>query len=188
LLSSGAVASGVSRMSGLYGLGNELDVGLSTHLDGESGIANGLLGGSNLSSLGGLRSLQSQSTGPSTALPSNLSVRPQTTTSSTTSALGAINNNINSSPGTFSSPSGSTPVGGTALSGDYGLLGLLSVIRMTDADRNALALGSDLTLLGLNLGTTEQIYSTFVSPWSDSTSKVTKEPHYQVRGSGSIMS
>ncbi|CAN0321636.1 unnamed protein product, partial [Hapterophycus canaliculatus] len=33
----------------------------------------------------------------------------------------------------------------------YGLLGLLGVIRMTDPDLNTLALGSDLTTVGLNL-------------------------------------
>jgi hypothetical protein len=77
------------------------------------------------------------------------------------------------------SAAGNSATAGNALSGDYGLLGLLSVIRMTDADRNALALGSDLQLLGLNLGTTEQLFSTFASPWSEGS--VTKEPHFQVR-------
>ena len=72
----------------------------------------------------------------------------------------------------------STSAAGSALSGDYGLLGLLGVIRMSDADRNALALGSDLTSLGLNLNSPEQLYSTFASPWSDS--PTTREPQYQV--------
>jgi hypothetical protein len=36
-----------------------------------------------------------------------------------------------------------------------------------------------LTMLGLNLGTTEQIYSTFSSPWNENVAA--KEPHYQVR-------
>ncbi|KAI7901503.1 uncharacterized protein BX663DRAFT_514642 [Cokeromyces recurvatus] len=49
----------------------------------------------------------------------------------------------------------------------YGLLGLLGVIRMTDPDRSMLALGSDLTTLGLDLNTSDSIYSTFISPWSD---------------------
>jgi CCR4-NOT transcription complex subunit 2 len=74
--------------------------------------------------------------------------------------------------------SDATPAG-TALNGDYGLLGLLGVIRMTDADRNALALGSDLTMLGLNLGSNEHIYNTFSGPWSESSGN-TKEPHYQL--------
>lgn len=37
----------------------------------------------------------------------------------------------------------------------YGLLGLLGVIRMTDPDLNTLALGSDLTTVGLNLDSAE---------------------------------
>jgi len=73
---------------------------------------------------------------------------------------------------------GQGPTAGSALSGDFGLLGLLSVIRMTDADRNALALGSDLTMLGLNLNSSDNLYSTFASPWSDS--PTTREPQYQV--------
>ena len=68
--------------------------------------------------------------------------------------------------------------GGTALSSEYGLLGLLSVIRMTDADRNALALGSDLTALGMNLNSSDKLYSTFASPWSES--PTTKDPQYQL--------
>ncbi|KAL7521855.1 hypothetical protein ACHAWX_006533 [Stephanocyclus meneghinianus] len=67
---------------------------------------------------------------------------------------------------------------GSAISGDYGLLGLLSVIRMTDADRNRLALGSDLTLLGLNLNSNDNLYSTFGGPFSDK--PASREPHYQL--------
>ncbi|KAL7461034.1 hypothetical protein ACHAXS_001470 [Conticribra weissflogii] len=67
---------------------------------------------------------------------------------------------------------------GSAISGDYGLLGLLSVIRMTDADRNRLALGSDLTLLGLNLNSNDNLYSAFGGPFSDK--PATREPHYQL--------
>lgn len=103
--------------------------------------------------------------------------------------LNVLRNTGTSLPPVSSGSTGAGPIGssaavgassatGNALSGDYGLLGLLSVIRMTDGDRNALALGSDLQLLGLNLGTTEQIFSTFANPWADGS--VTKEPHYQV--------
>lgn len=41
----------------------------------------------------------------------------------------------------------------------YGLLGILKVIRMTDPDLNVLALGTDLTSLGLNLNSTEYVHS-----------------------------
>ncbi|XP_073317386.1 probable NOT transcription complex subunit VIP2 [Primulina huaijiensis] len=49
----------------------------------------------------------------------------------------------------------------------YGLHGLLNVIRMSDPDLTSLALGIDLTTLGLNLNSTENLYKTFASPWSD---------------------
>lgn len=53
----------------------------------------------------------------------------------------------------------------------YGLLGLLSVIRMTDPDLTSLALGIDLTTLGLNLNSAENLHKTFGSPWSDEPAK-----------------
>lgn len=68
---------------------------------------------------------------------------------------------------------------GGAIGGDYGLLGLLSVVRMTDADRNRLALGSDLTVYGLNLNSLDNVHSTFGGPFSDK--PALREPHYQVR-------
>ncbi len=37
----------------------------------------------------------------------------------------------------------------------FGMLGLLNVIKMTDPDLNMLALGTDLTTLGLNLNSSE---------------------------------
>ena len=49
----------------------------------------------------------------------------------------------------------------------FGLLGLLGVIRMSDPDVTTLALGTDLTTLGLNLNSPEPLYKTFGSPWSD---------------------
>lgn len=49
----------------------------------------------------------------------------------------------------------------------YGLKGLLNVIRMTDPDLNTLALGTDLTTLGLNLNSTEVLYATFAYPTMD---------------------
>mmetsp|Transcript_11098 Transcript_11098/g.21673 ORF Transcript_11098/g.21673 Transcript_11098/m.21673 type:complete len:542 (-) Transcript_11098:125-1750(-) len=60
----------------------------------------------------------------------------------------------------------------------YGLLGLLSVIRMEDADRGTLALGTDLTTLGLNLNSSESLHTSFSSPWSDRQS--TRDPPYQL--------
>eukprot|EP01121_Diplochlamys_sp_Union-15-3_P004462 TRINITY_DN14655_c0_g1_i1.p1 TRINITY_DN14655_c0_g1~~TRINITY_DN14655_c0_g1_i1.p1 ORF type:complete len:428 (-),score=59.93 TRINITY_DN14655_c0_g1_i1:76-1359(-) len=61
----------------------------------------------------------------------------------------------------------------------YGLLGLLKVIRMTDPDLNILALGQDLTTLGLNLSSTEPLYTTFESPWSEHSLKREK-PEFNI--------
>ncbi|KAK1256838.1 hypothetical protein QJS04_geneDACA024224 [Acorus gramineus] len=60
----------------------------------------------------------------------------------------------------------------------FGLLGLLSVIRMSDPDLTSLALGIDLTTLGLNLNSTDNLHKTFGSPWSDE--PVEREPEYNV--------
>lgn len=49
----------------------------------------------------------------------------------------------------------------------YGLTGLLGVIRMTDPDLTTLALGTDLTTLGLNLNSSEVLYATFSAPCLD---------------------
>jgi CCR4-NOT transcription complex subunit 2 len=146
---SSSVQPGSSNENAIYGGG--LDSG-SSRLEGGAG----LLGGAGLGGLGGLRNPGS-------------SLSPATSGSAPAGAIG--------SSATTGSGAGSTA--GSALSGDYGLLGLLGVIRMTDADRNSLALGTDLQMMGLNLGTTEQIYSTFSSPWSDG--GAAKEPQYQVR-------
>lgn len=147
---------GRSQSSGLAMYKSEMDGG-GLQLDG----ASGLLGNTGLGGLGALRGLQQPGTNQHQSL----------TRGPSAPSAGAI--------GSGAGGAASVVAGGSALSGDYGLLGLLGVIRMTDADRNALALGSDLTLLGLNLGSTEQIYSTFSGPWSDGAP--VKEPHFQVR-------
>jgi hypothetical protein len=60
----------------------------------------------------------------------------------------------------------------------YGLLGLRNVIKMTDQDLNVLALGFDLTTLGLNLNSPEYLYSSFASPWNDRPSHIV--PEYKI--------
>lgn len=49
--------------------------------------------------------------------------------------------------------------------------GLLGLFRMSDPDLTSLALGIDLTTLGLNLNSTENLHKTFGSPWSDDPAK-----------------
>ena len=60
----------------------------------------------------------------------------------------------------------------------FSLLGLLSVIKMSDPDLTSLALGIDLTSLGLNLNSTENLHKTFASPWSNEPSK--DDPEFSV--------
>lgn len=60
----------------------------------------------------------------------------------------------------------------------FGLLGLLSVIKMSVPDLTSLALGIDLTTLGLNLNSTENLHKTFASPWSNEPSK--GDPEFSV--------
>ena len=74
-------------------------------------------------------------------------------------------------------PAGTVTPGG-ATADRFGLLGLLNVIQMTNPDLNTLALGTDLTTLGLNLNSAESLYSTFASPWADGPSR--REPEFSL--------
>eukprot|EP01099_Mayorella_cantabrigiensis_P000618 TRINITY_DN126_c0_g2_i2.p1 TRINITY_DN126_c0_g2~~TRINITY_DN126_c0_g2_i2.p1 ORF type:complete len:704 (-),score=159.28 TRINITY_DN126_c0_g2_i2:3-1949(-) len=86
---------------------------------------------------------------------------------------GAGNNSINSN----SSNSGGVGVKkGFSVPDRFGLLGILSVIRMTDPDLNTLASGVDLTTLGLNLNSPESLYPSFVSPFAEAPSR--REPEF----------
>eukprot|EP00268_Persea_americana_P042903 TRINITY_DN4298_c0_g1_i6.p1 TRINITY_DN4298_c0_g1~~TRINITY_DN4298_c0_g1_i6.p1 ORF type:complete len:649 (-),score=126.07 TRINITY_DN4298_c0_g1_i6:356-2302(-) len=53
----------------------------------------------------------------------------------------------------------------------FSLLGLLGVIRNHDPDLASLSLGIDLTTLGLNLNSPDNLHKTFGSPWSDEPAK-----------------
>uniref|UniRef100_A0ACD5V0M5 Uncharacterized protein n=3 Tax=Avena sativa TaxID=4498 RepID=A0ACD5V0M5_AVESA len=67
--------------------------------------------------------------------------------------------------------------GGQTPPDPYGLLGLLGVLRMDDSDLTSLALGIDLTSLGLNLNSADNLYTTFGSPWSNEPAK--GDPDFQ---------
>lgn len=150
--SGGTGNSGSGLLGGVDGSSSNVSSGISF-----SGARSGAFGGS-----GSLEGLTNQFESPS--LLGGNSTQQQTRSST------ANGGNVGAASGSSST--------GSALSGDYGLLGLLKVIRMTDADRNALALGSDLTSLGLNLNSNDSLYSTFASPWSES--PTSREPQYQV--------
>lgn len=61
--------------------------------------------------------------------------------------------------------------GGPSPPDPYGLLGLMGVMKLNDAELSSLALGIDLTSLGLNLNSTDNLYRTFGSPWSNEPAK-----------------
>lgn len=60
---------------------------------------------------------------------------------------------------------------GTSQMDRYGLLGLLPVIRMVNPNVSTLALGADLTMLGLNLNSPDSLCKSFTLPWNDSAPK-----------------
>ncbi|XP_011081024.1 probable NOT transcription complex subunit VIP2 isoform X2 [Sesamum indicum] len=68
--------------------------------------------------------------------------------------------------------------GSQSVPDQYGMLGLLSIIKMVNPALTSLALGIDLTTLGLNLNSSETLHKKFASPWSDE--PVRGEPEYSV--------
>jgi CCR4-NOT transcription complex subunit 2 len=68
--------------------------------------------------------------------------------------------------------------GGPTMPDPYGLMGLLGVIKMNDHELASLALGLDLTTLGLNLNSPDNLYKTFGSPWSNEPAK--GEPDFHI--------
>jgi len=88
------------------------------------------------------------------------------------------------SPSAVGSPGSKPGVSAAGQPDRFGLLGLLSVIRMTDPDLTTLALGTDLTTLGLNLNSPDNLHKTFASPWADGPLKA--EPDFKVRIRGII--
>ncbi|KAG5439124.1 hypothetical protein PCANB_001423 [Pneumocystis canis] len=65
----------------------------------------------------------------------------------------------------------------------FSLKGLLSIFRMENPNSNILALGSDLTTLGLNLNQPDDrpLYMSFLSPWMDSNAtKGWSEPKFHL--------
>ncbi|KAF1325807.1 Not transcription complex subunit vip2, partial [Globisporangium splendens] len=97
------------------------------------------------------------------------------------SSGGAGGSSVSLSGGAFgqlhSSRSGATSNGQLDPSNKYGLLGMLhSVIRPSNESKKNLAMGCDLTTLGLNLNSAEPLHPTFASPWSEGS--LTKEPQF----------
>ncbi|XP_047310682.1 probable NOT transcription complex subunit VIP2 [Impatiens glandulifera] len=72
----------------------------------------------------------------------------------------------------------SSHVAASAAPDPFSLLGLLNIIRVRDPGLASLALGLDLTTLGLNLNSSENLHKTFGSPWVDE--PVKGDPEFNV--------
>mmetsp|Transcript_2399 Transcript_2399/g.4999 ORF Transcript_2399/g.4999 Transcript_2399/m.4999 type:complete len:434 (-) Transcript_2399:1309-2610(-) len=127
--------------------------------NGSNPLLNGLAGGLAGLSIGG-------DSGSGGARPSSGSVG------------GGGSNNPSSSSVAATAAIGADGAAGSAINSDFGLLGLLSIIRMTDSDRNALALGDDLAALGLDMKSKDKLTDTFGGPFTDK--PASSEPNYHI--------
>uniref|UniRef100_A0A6P7FLP3 Regulator of gene activity-like n=1 Tax=Diabrotica virgifera virgifera TaxID=50390 RepID=A0A6P7FLP3_DIAVI len=74
-----------------------------------------------------------------------------------------------SKSGIQTSPDGRiTNIPASMVNDQFGIVGLLTFIRAAETDPNlvSLALGQDLTALGLNLNSPDNLYPTFAGPWA----------------------
>ena len=72
--------------------------------------------------------------------------------------------------GIQTSPNGAVKnIPNSMVTDQFGMIGLLTFIRAAETDPNlvSLALGADLTTLGLNLNSEVNLYPTFGGPWAD---------------------
>lgn len=62
-----------------------------------------------------------------------------------------------------------TNIPASMVNNQFGMVGLLTFIRAAETDPNlvSLAMGQDLTALGLNLNSLENLYPSFAGPFSD---------------------
>ncbi|XP_067945931.1 CCR4-NOT transcription complex subunit 2-like [Watersipora subatra] len=116
-------------------------------------------------------STSSTQNGPENMMSSKLIPSSEASTLNTKDSLSSLRTETRSAKGVQTLQDGTVrniPSG--MLTDQYGMVGLLTFIRAADTDANlvALAPGVDLTSLGLNLNSVDNLYSTFQSPWADS--------------------
>ncbi|KPJ10743.1 CCR4-NOT transcription complex subunit 2 [Papilio machaon] len=79
-------------------------------------------------------------------------------------------NDVKPRKGIQTSPDGKvTNIPETMIPNQFGIVGLLTFIRAAESNPSlvSLALGQDLTALGLNLNSPDNLYLTFAGPWAD---------------------
>ncbi|KAH0586011.1 hypothetical protein H2248_007288 [Termitomyces sp. 'cryptogamus'] len=64
----------------------------------------------------------------------------------------------------------------------WGLLGLLAMLKNggSDLDQGMSGIGTDLGTMGLDMGYTGDLYSTFITPWADQSAARTVEPDFHL--------
>ncbi|GLB38599.1 putative NOT2 / NOT3 / NOT5 family protein [Lyophyllum shimeji] len=64
----------------------------------------------------------------------------------------------------------------------WGLLGLLAMLKNvgTDLDQGMSGIGTDLGTMGLDMGYSGDLYSTFITPWADQSAARTVEPDFHL--------
>lgn len=100
-------------------------------------------------------------------------MQSETVTGGQQMGSGHMSNNVSEKAkrGVQTSPNGLvTNIPPTMVNNQFGMIGLLTFIRAAESDPNlvSLAMGQDLTALGLNLNSMENLYQSFGGPFSDS--------------------
>ncbi|KAL5524236.1 CDC36 [Sanghuangporus sanghuang] len=97
-------------------------------------------------------------------------------------ADGVLGTSAPGNAGTTSSAAPQTPAQQILMSAAdrWGLLGLLNAIKNADADQNLLSIGTDLGTMGLDMQHQGSLFSTFITPWSDSSAAHTVEPDFHL--------
>lgn len=121
---------------------------------------------------------------PSQASPARPSARPSAAPPSAADSLTAAASGLGPAAATLapassssSIPSQTTPRPPTKPGlYEFGMLGLLDIIRLTNSDPSMITLGLDLTSLQLNLNSAEPLYNSFGSPWIDQVAGSTAAP------------
>lgn len=128
------------------------------HADGvNSGIGNSIVGGSVNNSVGVDGSEKVSTSGTSIV---GLELQQQSDNSSDKAMKRGVQ----------TSPDGKvTNIPASMVNNQFGMVGLLTFIRAAESDPNlvSLAMGQDLTALGLNLNSSENLYPSFGGPFAD---------------------
>ncbi|MCJ1299565.1 hypothetical protein MMC08_002357 [Hypocenomyce scalaris] len=96
--------------------------------------------------------------------------QPQQTSSRLQQQQGGFGGDLVDSPGAVQTPD-QLPLSQMSELDRFGLAGILAMVRNDNQDLASLAIGQDLTQLGLDLNSSDPLYPTFASPFAESGSR-----------------